>query len=452
MSPLHPRKLWSRAIHLANLLGWHHVRLWLSGLSPRRLASSVRWLALQGRELRRRRREPRLTVAVDIGPFWEPLTGIGWYLYRLLEHLADSEDVRLRLYGPALVDKGDQPPPVVPLPSGPAVEVVSYRVPEDFSIVYYVAGDLLRAAEDRLVALDRNEVVFAPNFLLPPRLGRCRGARVVTVHDLTVETLPETMRESTRQELASQLRTTVRGATRVLTDSEAVRGELVAAGLAEEGRVHAVPLAPGAASGGAAAADLPTDLPDRFVLHVGTLEPRKNLAMLMDVWAEMASSGSPPPLVLCGGFGWKSQPLRDRIEDAEARATAEGKPPWLRHLGYVPDDQLAALYRKALWVVMPSLYEGFGLPAVEAMAVGVPLIVSDIPVLREVAGDAALYAPPKDAASWRRLLEESLGDDPLRRRMAEASRARSARFDWARTAAETVDVWRSAAEEVRRVG
>jgi alpha-1,3-rhamnosyl/mannosyltransferase len=424
--------------HLAHRLGWLHVRLWLSGLQPARLRSSWRWTSARWAEVRARRQEPRLTVAIDISPFWEPLTGIGWYLYRLLEALAERDDVRVRLYGPDLVDKRDVPPPRVELPTGPAIERVSYRIPEDYSVVYYWLSDRLRARERRLVDLDRNRVLFAPNYFLPPRLARCRGLRVATIHDLTVEKFPETMRESTRRELQASLRQTAATAVRVLTDSEAVRQEIAAAGLAPLGRVHAVHLAPASGSVGVEAVR-PEGLPERYVLFVGTVEPRKNLATLLGAferWQE--DSRDEVKLLMCGGRGWKNDDLEPRIEAAREQG-------WLLHLGYLPEEQLAGLYENAEWVALPSLYEGFGLPAVEAMAWGVPLLLADIPVLREVGGDAALYAPPESPSAWVELLERATTEDGLRSRMAERSARRAREFDWQRTADATVEVWRLAA-------
>jgi len=446
LSPLHPRKVWGRARHLAHRLGYHRLRLWVIGFHPRRIANTVRWGLELRRTLRRRREEERLTVAVDVSALWEPLTGIGWYLYRLLEQLAERDDLRLRLYGPDVVDKGDVRPPVVELPSGPAIEVVRYRVPENLSFVHYYLAEKLRRRQDRLIAADGNRVLFAPNYFLPPWFDRCRGRLVATVHDLSVERVPETLRESTRLDLARQLRRTAARATRVLTDSEAVRAEVIDAGLAEPSRVRAVHLGPGTATAtaadagtDAAPAEPPARTPARYVLHVGTVEPRKNLPALLEAWRELRRRGvEPPPLVLCGGLGWKTEAIEGELE----AASGEG---WLHHFGYLADGEVAALYRGALLVAMPSIYEGFGLPAVEAMCAGVPLVCSEIPVLREVAGEAALYAPPDRPDLWADRLAELLADPELRAELARRGRDRARRFDWRRTAAETAEVFREAA-------
>ena len=125
-----------------------------------------------------------------------------------------------------------------------------------------------------------------------------------------------------------------------------------------------------------------------------------------------------------------------------ALAESEG---WLVHLGYVSAGELAALYGGAEMVVLPSFYEGFGLPAVEALRAGAPLVASDIPVLREVAGDAALYAPPDRPDLWAARVAELLKSPELREDLRRRGRERARRFDWRRTAGETVEAFRTAA-------
>lgn len=439
LAPLHPNRLRARLLHLANLLGWQRAAFWARGLAPRRLLASWRWLAAARAGQAARRRDPRLKVAVDISPFWEPLTGIGWYLYRLLEHLADRDDLVLRLYGPTFVDKGDQPPPVVRLPQGRAIELVTTAVPHDFSIPYYHFADWLRRRAHRRVDRDGNDLLFAPNFFLPPPLGRCRGRLVATVHDLGFLKVPETLRESTRSELERHLAATLARATALITDSEAVRAELIATGWVPPERVTAVHLAAASVHAVAAAAP-PAGTPERYLLFVGTLEPRKGVDVLLEAWREVQGDAAAGglSLVLAGGFGWKTEALA-----AALGLAAESR---VRHFGYLPEDQLRALYHGAEWLVFPSRYEGFGLPAVEAMEAGVPLLLSDLPVLRELAGEAALYAPAGEAAAWAALLRRALGGGgELRRDFARRSRQRADLFDWKRTAAATAEVFFAAA-------
>lgn len=146
--------------------------------------------------------------------------------------------------------------------------------------------------------------------------------------------------------------------------------------------------------------------------------------------------------MVCGRVGW----VDDETRQALRRARDEG---WLVHFDYAEDAGLAALYRGALAVALPSWYEGFGLPALEACAAGAPVVASDLPVLREIAGDAALYAPPGDPAAWAAAIERVTADPELARRLAERGRARAAAFDWRRTADETADALRVVARRRR---
>lgn len=445
---LTPRALKDRAkrgLHAVGLLVWYwRAKALLIAASrpfvPRRIAATLRFIRRVRATLADRRDESRLTVAVDISPFWEPLTGIGWYLFRLLEHAKDRDDVRLRLYGPNLVETPDVPPPVVPVPTGPALEEVRYRVGDDLALSLVRVVVWMRRATPRLIAADGNAILFAPNYFLPAWFARARGRLVATVHDLSFLRVPWTMRESTREDLEVHLRDTAARAALVLTDAETVRQELIESGIAEASRVRSVLLGPGAATAATADAGLPEGVPDRYVLHVGTLEPRKDLPTLLAAHASLARRWPElPPIVLCGKFGWKTETLADAVDEGIAAGRVV-------RVGYLEDAGVAALYRRADLVVMPSIYEGFGLPAVEAMHLGAPLLVSDIPVLREVAADAADYAPAGDVEAWSRALERLLRDDAARAALVARGRARAARFDWKRTSDETVRAWRIAAE------
>lgn len=378
----------------------------------------------------------RLTVAVDIDCFWNRLTGVGWYLFETLEHLSEAEGMRLRLYGQTIFPYADDPQPMVALPSGPAIELVAYPVPA--WIPRRVMARLTPWLEPLVLALQRNAVLFAPNYVLPPKFKRARGAVVVVVHDLALRRFPWTLQEETRAVLEAELDDNLARAREVITVSHAVRDELLASEPLHPERVTAIHHGPGHLSS-RKEVDVPAGIPGRYVLHVGTVEPRKNIELLLRVWeAWTADDPAAPALVLCGRRGWKS----DGLHEAIAGAAAAG---WLHYPGYTDDDTLAVLYRRALAVVSPSRYEGFGLPLVEAMSAGVPVLASDIAVFREVAGDAAVYLPVDDAAAWKRTLVELAADSSLRSRLAARGRERAGAFDWVKAAARTRAVLERAA-------
>ncbi len=419
------------------------LRQLASSLGPAAIRRTFAWFGGLAAASRARRREPRLTVAVDVSPFWEPLTGIGWYLYRIVAELARRDDVCLRLYGPHLVAGEPYRGPVVEMPAGPAIEWVRVAIPEDLCLGRHLLARLVERLRPLLVAADGNRVLFAPNFLLPRGLGLGRGALVATIHDLAYLTVPWTLQQETLERLSARMRDGVRRARRLITPSRAVAREIVAAGLAPAERVHAVHHGPGQLAGiepGELPGELPAGVPASYALHVGTLEPRKNLGTVLAAWRMLHARGvTPPTLVFCGKLGWKSDDLASEL----ATARSEG---WLLHFGYVDNAALAALYRRASFVVLPSLYEGFGLPAVEAQLAGAPLVASDVPVLREVAGDGALFVPAIDPAAWATAIERLMADEGERAELVRRGLANAASLSWPGAAEATLAVFRAAAE------
>lgn len=176
--------------------------------------------------------------------------------------------------------------------------------------------------------------------------------------------------------------------------------------------------------------------PGRYCLYVGTIEPRKNLGTLLDAYALLPSSVRRQwPLVLIGHRGWHSEQLHMRIE----AAVAEG---WARYLGFVEAEWLPLIYAGARIFVFPSLYEGFGLPVLEAMASGIPVVCSNSSTLPEVAGDAAAMCEPQDADALSHLIAAGLEDEAWRAEARHKGLLRAAGFSWQRCAKETVAVYR----------
>ena len=408
------------------------------GAAGESIRETLAWAGRIVASVLRPRSGGRLTVAVDVDCFWNNLTGVGWYLFKTLEHLSEAEGIRLRLYGQTIFPCPGDPQPVVAPPRGAAIEIVAYPVPA--WIPRRVLGRMRPWIEPWVLALQRNAVLFAPNYVLPARFRFVRSAVVVAVHDLAFRRLPWTLEEETRAVLDAQLHRILARASAVITGSHTVRGEILATESIDPARVKVIYHGPGhlsARNGGA----LPAGTPERYVLHVGTVEPRKNIELLLEVWeAWVAEDPAAPALLLCGRWGWKSEALHAAFD----RAAAAG---WLHYPGYVDDDALAALYRRALAVVCPSRYEGFGLPLVEAMAAGTPVVASDIPVFREVAGATAIFAPVDDPAVWKRTLVELAHDETLRGRLSELGRERIAAFDWPTAAARTREVLERAARD-----
>jgi len=231
----------------------------------------------------------------------------------------------------------------------------------------------------------------------------------------------------------------VRRAGALLCISEATRSDLVARVPSAARRAIVVDLAADAGFGDPSAAQRAPAVAAKlgigrpYVLAAGTLEPRKNLERLLQAWAALPEAlRERHELVLVGPTGWDAETIL-------AGASAAG----IRLTGYLPDDDLAALYAGCELFCYPSLYEGFGLPVLEAMQSGAPVLTSTVSSLPEVAGDAAVLVDPLSVPAICAALERLLGDAGARDRLRAAGRARAARFSWERTATEVRDVLRA---------
>jgi len=179
-------------------------------------------------------------------------------------------------------------------------------------------------------------------------------------------------------------------------------------------------------------------LPQEFLLHVGTLEPRKNLALLLRAYARLrAAGGDQPPLILAGAKGWMWESLFSQVEHL-------GIGDSVHFQGYVSSEELPLWYNAAACFVYPSLCEGFGLPPLEAMACGTPVVSSNAASLPEVVGNAGLLLDPLDEEGWSHEMARVLSGAELRKELADRGQDRARRFSWGRAAEETVDVYRCA--------
>jgi glycosyltransferase involved in cell wall biosynthesis len=284
--------------------------------------------------------------------------------------------------------------------------------------------------------LSNRDLLHAPSPVAVPPKGS--GQRlVVTIHDIAFLTHPDMFPPRWRMLFRAGLRRAVRTADAIVTVSNHTANELRRRARIEPRRVHATPLAASLARGDAPA-DAVADryrIPRPYVLYNGLLEPRKNLHRLIHAYRRVSAAGAPHALVLAGGLGWKANDLL-----AELKQPAPGT---IVLTGHVPESDLDALFRGASAFVYPSLAEGFGLPVLDAMARGIPCIVSSTTSLPEVAGGAAILADPLSIPGLAEALSRVLMDEGLAERLAEDGRRRAAEFSWQRTAEATLEVYRS---------
>ncbi|HEY0144124.1 MAG TPA: glycosyltransferase family 1 protein [Thermoanaerobaculia bacterium] len=371
-------------------------------------------------------RESKLRIGVDIRPFYEPLTGIGWYLHYLLHEWAKRDDVELYLFGDARVtDHG--PRFFTNLPSN--AQVIT------FDLTGKPLGRLDRpltaAAYVGWMALLRCDVYFAANYFLPRLHSAIARRRVITIHDLTYKRFPELLQKETLDNLESQMAREITIADAIVCVSDCTRRDLLAFYPVDPSRVFAIH----SGLGTPPEAEPMESLPGRYLLFVSTVEPRKNLGVLLDAFERLRDSGAYDGyLVVVGKIGWKSGDIAKRLRGRK-----------ILHLDYLRAQQLATVYQNAEAFIFPSIYEGFGFPLLEAMAHGVPAIAARSSSLPEVGGDAALYFDPSDVAALEGHLRRVTSDATLREQLIARGRARAAEFRWDVAAEKTLEVLRRAA-------
>jgi len=284
------------------------------------------------------------------------------------------------------------------------------------------------------------DVMHSPDFI-PPAFGARR--RLITVHDLNFVYYPQYLTPESRRYYAGQIEWAVREADHIAADSEHTRLDLIRRLDVPPDKVTTVYLAANPIY------ERPVDsetvesalrrykLSPGFLLFVGTLEPRKNVPTLLRAFAALRREKKlDVPLVLVGGKGWLYEEIFRTIE-------ALGLGEAVRHLQAVPDADLACLYRAAAVLALPSHYEGFGLPPLEAMHCGCPVVASNRASLPEVVGDAGLLLHPDDVEAWVNGLATVVLDDERRAAMVSAGHEQALRFTWEKTAAATRRLYRN---------
>lgn len=284
----------------------------------------------------------------------------------------------------------------------------------------------------------RLDVWHSPDFI-PPQ----RGARrhVITVHDLNFLYYPHYLTADSRRYYADQIGWAVRHADAIAADSEHTRRDVIERlGVAPD-KVHTIPLAANPIYAQPIAADTIQaalkrhKLTPGFILFVGTLEPRKNLPTLLRAYHRLRQSDpQAPPLVLVGRHGWLWQ-------ESLAPINALGLAAQVRHLTSIDNADLACLYHAAGLLALPSHYEGFGLPPLEAMHCGCPVICSRRASLPEVVGEAGILLEPDDEAAWADSLARLLADQAWRAELRARGFVQARRFTWARTAQLTWELY-----------
>ena len=355
-----------------------------------------------------------LHLAVDGSGLTRPRAGVGVYTREILRAMSvDRPDCRFTVYVPpgASAPSPSRAIGFRPLPSTP-----------------FIGRHVQWPARIRRL---RPDAYFGPVGALP--LGRVGCPTVITVHDLAIYRNPGWF--PGRQPLSTRLvipRSLAR-ADVVVAVSKNTADDIEDLFGVPASQISVVPHGVSHVFRPMSREDLDLararlQLPERFILFVGTIEPRKNLATLLEAWAMLSDR---PDLVIVGAWGWLYEPIKEQIARLGSR---------VHHIQGLDPAELPAVYNLARVLAHPAWYEGFGFPPLEAMACGTPVVVSDRASLPELVGDAALIAPADDPEAWRKALAKVVGDSDLAADLKRRGILRAAQFSWSRSAELT---WRS---------
>jgi glycosyltransferase involved in cell wall biosynthesis len=369
------------------------------------------------------------SIAIDYTPAYEQRGGIGRYVRELVAGLArEDHDTSYRLFV-AGVNLGN-----LPAPLGPNFGWASTRFsPRWLSRIWYRA----RLPIPIEVVVGRVGLIHATDFVLPPTLPRT--STLLTVHDLSFVRVPKTADPGLKVYLERVVPDSVRRADHILADSQATKDDLALFyGVSSErvtvllsgvdGRFRRV------IDSGLLTIRSRYKLQRPFILSVGTVQPRKNYIRLIQALVQLRQAGYDIDLVIAGGRGWLEDPIYETIRNTRMQEH-------VHFIGFVEESDLPALYSAAECLAFPSLYEGFGLPVVESMACGTPVVTSNISSLPEVAGDAALVVDPYDTDAIAHAIGLLLDDTQLRNQLVRKGYARIGLFSWDESARQLRQIY-----------
>jgi glycosyltransferase involved in cell wall biosynthesis len=380
-----------------------------------------------------------MKVAFNGTALLSPLTGVGQYAYHLARGLQQEPDLDLLLFYANRFERriGAGAPPLV----GKMRGLVRRLVPNSYEISRWLQQRLF----NRGARANRFDLYHEPNFLA----YEFDGPSVLTVHDLSWIRYPHTHPVERVNAMEKYFEPGLRRASLVLTDSEFVKREVVEVFGVDPARI--VPVALGLdpifkpMSAQETQAELAVHQLDhgKYFLSVGTMEPRKNIEATVDAYGRLPQKLRHRfPLVMAGMRGWRTTSM----EKVLAPLVSSGQ---VRILGYLERSELATVTAGALAMVYPSLYEGFGLPPLEAMGCGVPAIASNSSSLPEVVGDTGLSVDPLDVDGLSHAMRLMAETPSLRAALAVKAQARAATFTWERCASETAASYRRVASSSR---
>jgi glycosyltransferase involved in cell wall biosynthesis len=376
--------------------------------------------------------ELNIKVGVDVRILSRPITGVGRYTLEMCSVLNKMPGISLYLYSPAPILQQ-----YLPCLDKSVIRINNFKS----GLMRQLWGESVLPF---LAGQDQLDVFWGPAHRLPFLLPNYIPG-VVTIHDLVWKFAPETMRPLSRLLDRKQMPFAVSKARHVVTDSYATEEAVLEEFKVSDDAVTAIPLGRSQLpSGDGAEGLLALGIERPYFLFVGTLEPRKNLSSLLLAYAKLAGAHKEKAiLVIAGGKGWGDVNLKESI-------VSMGLENQVKLTGYIDEQALATLYSNALFLAMPSLYEGFGLPIVEAMSFGTPVLTSNNSSMPEVVGKGGVLVDARSIDSISLGLQKMISDNEFRGGLAANAKESASRFDWNQSVRQLVTVFKKVTSEHRK--
>jgi glycosyltransferase involved in cell wall biosynthesis len=370
-----------------------------------------------------------MRIGIDATALPPQPVGAGNYIIQLIRALAtDDIDRQLVIFAQ---EKG---PELINLPSDSSIE---WKIVQDSS-----PGSRLIWEQTVLPSLASKTEIDLLHSLHYTKPLRLTCASVVTFHDMTYYLYPQLHTRTRRMVFPTAMRLSSRQADAIIAVSESTRMDVIRVLQIDPEKIYTTHL--GVDPSFRVISDIESReraaseyrLPEKFILYLGTIEPRKNLPVLIRSYRQLVESGTEYKLVLVGKYGWMYKEVLNLVNELDI----EDK---VCFTGYVPQEDLPLVYNLSSLFVYPTIYEGFGLPALEAMACGVPVITSNVASLPEIVGDAGILIPVDDVDALHNAMRRILQDEGLREKLIQDGLVRSKSFSWERTAQLTHQVYLS---------
>lgn len=368
-----------------------------------------------------------MKIGVDVRSLSEPLNGIGRYTLCLLEKMTahNSHEWVFYSHKPLIHGKWDQT----------NITIRTMTLPLRNKGVYFA---WLQVILPFWLKQDQIDLFWTPAHRLPKYIPRSI-LKIITVHDLVWRYFPETMRPFGKILDSKIMPHSIRIADKIIASSQSTANQIILEESKASKKTSVVYL-------GSSIKQKTKQLEikvtkEKYLLFVGTFEPRKNLKRLLEAYSLLPNIiKDKHPLILVGGSGWGNENVNLIIDQLEITN-------FVKVLGFVSDQELEKIYSQAYLFVMPSLYEGFGLPVLEAMSFGIPIVTSNSSSLPEITGDSAILVNPESTDSIKNGILKILNDENLRGSLSEAALERSNLFSWSQSSFETIKVFEQAFSE-----